>query len=150
MDTLTKTGASRLLMADAEGQTRFSVILDPKKGAACTIFDKTSKIPYVQFGDSPTGGFLTMHNKDKLPAFSANATGTVARGAFQLIDDEGKPRATVGMGTDQPNLTLWDANQKIRAQLGFDADKGPFLVFNDAAGKRLHVHMGANANGGFL
>jgi len=151
MDTLAKTGVSRLLMADADGQTRFSVVLDPKRGANCTVYDKTSKTPYVQFGESPKGGFVTLRNQDNVPAFSANDSGTVARGGIQVVDVEGKPRATIGMGAgDQPNFSVLDANQKIRAQLGFDSDKGSFLLFNDAAGKRLHLHLGANANGGFL
>jgi len=56
--------------------------------------------------------------------------------AFELVDEEGKARAVLGLGREgAPNLDLKDANGLKRATLALLPDGSPVLVLNDARGE---------------
>jgi len=52
---------------------------------------------------------------------------------FILEDENGKPRATLGVDKDEAGLVLRDETGKIRAVLGVSTD-GPGLILNDETG----------------
>ena len=64
----------------------------------------------------------------------AQTANVVRAGAFVLVDDQGRERAQLGMGSDGPALELYDAQGKVRIGLSLIDDE-PGLALLDAQGK---------------
>ena len=71
----------------------------------------------------------------------------VQAGGFEVVDDEGRVRARIGMSSDDsPFLSFHDAEGRVRARFGLSADGAAGLAIGDEDGK-VRATLGLAADG---
>jgi len=112
----------------SEGQSlNFAVLVGPVKELLAGL-DDSSKSDTVDLADLPR-------------ALAGEATGPVSGAEvvraerFEVVDTQGRVRATLGMIFGSPDLTLFDEKGEVRAMLTLDFDGSPALYMNDEKGE---------------
>jgi hypothetical protein len=65
---------------------------------------------------------------------------------FEVVDDSGKVRVSMGIALGEPSVALSDAQGKWRAEMGIGPSGGPSICFTDAEGEP-RASMGTSRSG---